>query len=289
MSVAHDDFLGEEVEALLETIFRLYNHDFRGYAPASLKRRIARAMQIFNLKNVYELHTHILLGRPRFEELLRQLIVPVSTMFRDAAYFIALRNKVIPLLKAYGHLRVWVAGCSTGEEVFSLAILLREHGLLDRTIIYATDINTDALDQAQRGVFPLKNLPQYIENYYKAGGRNEFSKYYHADYDRFVIDRALRKKIIFSNHSLATDSAFAEMNFISCRNTLMYFGSALKNDVLRMFHESLFSNGFLGIGSKESVRFTALSEKFDTLSPDAKLFIKNNTDTSISRTNRVIY
>ncbi len=280
MSMARDDFLSDEIAALLEMIYRFYSHDFRQYAPASIKRRIARAMLSLNLKSVCELHSYVLESRYRFDEFLRYLTVPVSAMFRAPTYFIALRQEVIPLLKTYASPRIWIAGCSTGEEVFSLAILLHEHGLLDRTVIYATDINTDALERAARGIFPLTHLQKYIKNYHESGGRYEFSNYYHADYDHFVIDRVLREKIIFSDHSLATDSAFAEMHFISCRNTLIYFDRDLQNKVIGMFHESLCRKGFLGLGSKETVEFSTRSGNFDTFVKTAKIFRKNDVPVS---------
>lgn len=278
MSIACDDHLKElsgDIRTFLEIIFRRYHHDFRQYAPASLRRRIERAVQNLNLRNVRDLQAYVMDDKRSFDEVLPYLTVPVSAMFRDSTYFLALRREVVPILKTYASPRIWVAGCSTGEEVFSLAILLHEQGLLDRSIIYATDINVESLSRAKRGIFSLKHLRTYIANYYNSGGVAEFSNYYHAAYDYFVIDRQLSKRVTFSEHSLATDSAFAEMHFISCRNTLMYFDRELQDRVIGVFHESLCRKGFLGLGVKETVEFSALSRSFDTFDKAAKIFRKN--------------
>lgn len=269
------DVIGHEVRLFLESIYLCYNHDFRQYAPASIRRRIERAISQFNLSGVGELQQYVMRSQTQFDNVLPFLTVPVSAMFRDPSYFIALREQVIPLLKTYTSPKIWIAGCSSGEEVYSIAILLREEGLLDRTIIYATDINPVVLNSAARGIFPIENLRIYTENYHKAAGRAVFSDYYHADYDHVVFDRSLRKKVIFSDHSLATDSVFAETHFISCRNTLIYFDRTLQNRALGLFYESLCRKGFLGLGLKETVDFSDFSTSFDPFVKAVKIFRKN--------------
>jgi chemotaxis protein methyltransferase CheR len=269
------DAIGHEVRLFLEAIYVRYSHDFRQYAPASIQRRIERAIVQFNLSGVGELQQYVMRSQTQFDNVLPFLTVPVSAMFRDPAYFIVLRERVIPLLKTYSSPKIWIAGCSTGEEVYSMAILLLEEGLLDRAVIYATDINPIALNSAMRGIFPIENLRIYTENYHKAEGRAVFSDYYHADYDHGVFDRSLRRKIIFSDHSLATDSAFAETHFISCRNTLIYFDRALQNRAFGLFYESLCRRGFLGLGLKETVEFSDFSSSFDPFMKAARIFRKN--------------
>jgi len=209
-----------------------------------------------------------------FAQLLQFLTIPVTEMFRDADYFLAVRRQVAPFLETYPSLNVWVAGCSTGEEVYSLAILLQEEGLLERTTIYATDINPESLASARRGVMPLDRMRLYTENYQKAGGRRAFSDYYTAAYDGALFDRALVERVTFADHSLATDAVFAETHFISCRNVMIYFNRRLQNRVLGLFHESLCHRGFLGLGSKESIEFSAYAQQFEPLARREKLYRK---------------
>jgi chemotaxis protein methyltransferase CheR len=198
-------------------------------------------------------------------------------MFRDPEYYLAIRRQVVPHLATYPSLKIWVAGCSTGEEVYSLAILLKEEGLLERTLIYATDINPDSLEAARRGVMPLERMRQYTENYQKAGGRRAFSDYYTAAYGGALFERALVENVTFADHSLATDSVFAETHFISCRNVMIYFNRRLQNRVLGLFHESLCHRGFLGLGSKESIDFSSYAQRFEALARKERLFRKAGT------------
>jgi chemotaxis protein methyltransferase CheR len=209
-----------------------------------------------------------------FAQLLQFLTIPVTEMFRDPDYYQAVRRLVVPFLKTYPSLNVWVAGCSTGEEVYSLAILLHEEGLLERTQMYATDINPESLEAARRGVMPLDKMRAYTENYQKAGGTRAFSDYYTAAYGGALFDRALVENVTFADHSLATDSVFAETHFISCRNVMIYFNRRLQNRVLGLFHESLCHRGFLGLGSKESIDFSTYAQQFEPLAKRERVFRK---------------
>ena len=251
-----------ELQLLVDAIYLKYHYDFRGYAQASLKRRLTTAMTRFECSTLSQLQDRVLHDPSVFQPLLDYLTVQVSDLFRDPPYFLALREKVVPLLRTYPSLRIWVAGCSTGEEVYSLAILLREEGLLDRTLIYATDINTQALQMAQAGVYDIDRLPGFTENHRRAGGRSSLSDYYSAAYGKAVFDKNLRKQIVFSDHSLATDSVFAEVHLVSCRNVLIYFNRELQDRAVGLFREALCRKGFLGIGAKESLRFSAHAEAF---------------------------
>jgi chemotaxis protein methyltransferase CheR len=210
-----------------------------------------------------------------FSQLLQYLTIPVSEMFRDPAYFLMLRRQVVPMLQTYPTVKVWVAGCSTGEEVYSLAILLQEEGLLKRTQIYATDINPASLEKARQGIFPLESIRGYTANYQRAGGTNAFSDYYTAAYDAARFDPALCADVIFADHSLATDSVFAETQLVSCRNVLIYFNRQLQDRALGLFHESLCHRGFLGLGAKESIDFSSFAERFDVVSRAERIYRKS--------------
>jgi chemotaxis protein methyltransferase CheR len=214
-----------------------------------------------------------LLTQPEiFSSLLNFMTVPVSEMFRDPDYFRALREQVVPLLRTYPSLKVWVAGCSTGEEVYSLAILLREEGLLERTIIYATDINPQPLQKAEAGVYEIERIPGFTDNHQRSGARSSLSDYYVAAYGRAVFDKSLRRRIVFSDHSLATDSVFAEVQLVSCRNVLIYFNRELQDRALGLFRDALCRKGFLGIGSRESLRFSAEASSFADFVPEQRIF-----------------
>jgi chemotaxis protein methyltransferase CheR len=263
-----------ELQLLLEAIYHKYHYDFRGYATASLKRRLTTAMGRFGCDTLSQLQGKVLHEADAFVALLEYLTVQVSEMFRDPPYFRSLREKVVPLLRTYPSLKVWVAGCSTGEEVYSLAILLHEEGLLDRTLIYATDINAQALQQAETGIYGIARLAGFSQNHSLSGGRSSLSDYYTAAYDRAVFDKRLKQHIVFSDHSLATDSVFAEVHLVSCRNVLIYFDRALQDRALGLFHEALCHRGFLGIGSKESLRFSAQAGHFDDFVPNDRIYRK---------------
>jgi chemotaxis protein methyltransferase CheR len=251
-----------EMRLLIDAIYLKYHYDFRGYAEASLKRRLSTAPGRFGCKTLSQLQDKILHEPATFSAVLGLLTVPVSEMFRDPPYFRSLREKVVPVLRTYPSLKVWVAGCSTGEEVYSLAIMLREEGLLERTLIYATDINPQTLQKAAAGIYAIDRIAGFTENHRNSGGRGSLSEYYTAAYGRAVFDKALRRHIVFSDHSLATDSVFAEVHLVSCRNVLIYFNPELQDRAVGLFHEALCRKGFLGIGMKESLRFSAHAQSF---------------------------
>jgi chemotaxis protein methyltransferase CheR len=251
-----------ELGLLLDAIFQTYHYDFRAYAPASLKRRVRSALTHFGCETMSRLQERVLREPKLFSDLLRFLTVQVSDLFRDPSYYRSLREKVVPYLRTYPSLKVWVAGCSTGEEAYSLAILLAEEGLLERTLIYATDINPESLRAAEAGIYEVSRFKRFSENYLAAGGRASLSNYYTARYSSAVFDRTLKKAILFSDHSLATDTAFAEVELASCRNVLIYFERLLQDRALGVLRDSLCRKGFLGLGLKETLRFSAHSAAF---------------------------
>jgi len=263
-----------ELRLLMEAIYLKYSYDFRDYTGASQKRRVLYALGQLGLPNISALQERVLRDPTLFAQLLQYLTIPVSEMFRDPAYFLALRRQVVPVLHTYPSLTVWVAGCSTGEEVFSLAILLREEGLLERTRIYATDINPASLEKARQGIFPLESVRNYTANYQRAGGQRAFSDYYTAAYDAARFDPSLCADVTFADHSLATDSVFAETHLVSCRNVLIYFNRALQDRALGLFHESLCHRGFLGLGAKESIDFSGYAERFGVLARAERIYRK---------------
>ena len=263
-----------ELRMLVEAVYLKYNYDFRDYTGASQKRRVLVAMREMECETVSALQSKVLHEPNGFAQLLQYLTIPVTEMFRDPDYFLAVREQVAPFLKTYPSLKIWVAGCSTGEEVYSLAILLKEEGLLERSIIYATDINPESLDAARRGVFPLERMRLYTENYQKSGGKAAFSDYYTAAYGGALFERSLMENVTFADHSLSTDSVFSETHFVSCRNVLIYFNRRLQDRVLGLFHDSLCHRGFLGLGSKESIDFSSYAERFEPLAKRERLFRK---------------
>ncbi|MBC7386274.1 MAG: protein-glutamate O-methyltransferase CheR [Cryobacterium sp.] len=263
-----------EIELLLQGIFLRYKYDFREYSRASVKRRLKSAMSRLNVATVSGLQEKTLHQPEFFFSLLQYLTVPVTEMFRDPAYFQALREKVLPHLSTYPSLKLWVAGCSTGEEAYSLAILLEEEGLLDRSIIYATDINPVSLKKAEAGIYRLEDIQKYTANYQKAGGKRSLSDYYVADYGAVAFQPLIRKKILFTDHSLATDNVFSETHFISCRNVMIYFEPELQNRAVGLFTESLARQGFLGIGEKESLQFSPHAVRYESVDRGMKIYRK---------------
>jgi chemotaxis protein methyltransferase CheR len=266
-----------ELRLLLQAIFERYHYDFRGYALASLKRRLNQACDRLDCPTLSRLQEKVLHEPETFAALLQYLTIQVSDMFRDPGYFLAIRSQVVPILKTYPSVKLWIAGCSTGEEAYSLAILLQEEGLLERAILYATDINPHSLRSAESGIFKLARLRQFTENHRRSGGRRSLSDYYHAAGDAAVMDAALRKKITFSDHSLATDSVFSEVHFVSCRNVLIYFNRELQARALRLFDEALCSRGFLGLGSRESLQFSALARCFTEYCAAERIYRKGSS------------
>lgn len=261
-----------ELPLLIEAIYLKYHYDFRQYARASLKRRLTAALAHFDCPTLSQLQDKVLRTPTMFPQLLDFLTVPVSEMFRDPSYFRSLREHVVPILRTYPSLKVWVAGCSTGEEVYSLAILLREEGLLSRTLIYATDINPGSLQKAQAGIYDLARVAGFTENHRKSGARSSLSDYYTAAYGGVMLDKSLRQHIVFSDHSLATDSVFAEVHLVSCRNVLIYFDRDLQDRAIGLFREALVRKGFLGIGSKESLRFSRHADAFEDLVREDRIY-----------------
>jgi chemotaxis protein methyltransferase CheR len=263
-----------EFRLLIEAIYHMYHYDFRGYATASLRRRLKAAMSRFGCRTLSQLQDRVVHDTAVFPALLDFLTVQVSEMFRDPEYFRALREQVVPLLRTYPSLKVWVAGCSSGEEAYSLAILLQEEGLLDKTIIYATDINAGTLQKAAAGVYDLDRIAGFTANHHRSGARSSLSDYYSAAYGRAVFNKSLKEHIVFSDHSLATDSVFAEVQLVSCRNVLIYFNRALQDRAIGLFRDALCRQGFLGLGAKESLRFTSHADAFPDFVPGQRIFQK---------------
>ena len=263
-----------ELGLLLEAVYRQYGYDFRQYALASLRRRIWRRVKEERLGSITALTDQLLHDPACMARLLGDLSINVTAMFRDPGFYLSFAEHVVPQLHTYPFTRIWVAGCSTGEEVYSLAILLSEHDLYDRTRIYATDINQLAVDQARQGVYPLERMQEYTENYIRAGGTRSFSEYYVAKYDGALFSPALQRNVVFSQHNLVTDRSFAEFNVILCRNVLIYFDRELQTKVHALFHESLVHLGILCLGSKESLRLSTYESFYEELSTAEKIYRK---------------
>jgi len=264
-----------EIDIFLEAIFQRYGYDFRDYARASLKRRIENRLTLSGLKHVSEMIPKILYEKRFFEEFLNDMSITVTGMFRNPAVFKAIREQVIPKLSTYSRINIWHVGCATGEEVYSMAILLEEEGLLDKTRIYATDYNNRSLEQAKKGIYPADMMKQYTENYLQSGGRNSFSDYYWANYDSVKIKESFKDKITFAHHNLMQDRAFAEMHLIMCRNVLIYFDKPLQNKVLKLLRDSLIHRGFLVLGDKESISFTDVCDDFTESDGRLRIYRKN--------------
>lgn len=263
-----------EINLLLEGIYQKYGYDYRNYSRASLERRIFRRLTASNLKNISELTHAILYDRDFFERVLQDFSINVTEMFRDPEFYKAFREEVVPFLKTYPFCRIWIAGCSTGEEVYSLAILLHEEGLNDRVQIYATDINEWALQHARNGIYPVRSIRNYTENYQLSGGVKEFSDYYVAKYDSAIMAQNLKDSVIFAAHNLVTDGIFNEMQLIFCRNVLIYFNRDLQKRVVELFYNSLCREGFLCLGTKESLSPNHSEQTFELLFPHEKIYRK---------------
>jgi chemotaxis protein methyltransferase CheR len=259
---------------LLDGIFRRYGYDFRNYAQASIRRRIMGYATSEEVRSVAELEARVLEDGACMERLLTVLTVHVTAMFRDPGFYQAFREKVVHALGTYPFVRIWHAGCSTGEEVYSLAIALTEEGIYDRCRIYATDLSEIVLQNARAGIFPLRAMKEYTENYLKAGGKAEFSEYYTAAYDHAVFRPELRGNIVFAPHNLVTDGSFNEFNVILCRNVMIYFNQALQNHVHDLLYRSLSRLGVLGLGRKESLRFTPHEQQYQELDGVERLYRK---------------
>jgi len=252
----------DEIRLLLDAIYLRYHYDFRRYSAASIKRRLNAAKLRMNEESLSTLGEKVLSDPQVFTQLLQFLTVGVSDMFRDPGFFRVLRAQIVPELRTYPSIRLWIAGCSTGEELYSFAIVLREEGLLDKTTLYATDINPEALHKAEQGVYPIERLQSFTENHQLSGSKASLSEYYTAAYGSAVFDRSLRKNVVFSDHSLATDSVFAEVQLVSCRNVLIYFDRSLQDRALGLMKDALCRRGFLGLGAKESLMFSEHAKEF---------------------------
>jgi chemotaxis protein methyltransferase CheR len=261
-----------ELGLLLEAIYQRYRHDFRGYSRPTLRRRLTQALESLGCESLSELQHRVLRDPAVFSRVLGWLTVQVSDVFRDPPFYAALRARVLPVLATYPSFKLWVAGCGGGEEVYSLAILLEEAGLRERAIIYATDVSASALRTAELGIYSLSRAQEFSRNYLQAGGARSLSDYYVAAYDKLGFDRRLRDNVVFADHSLATDHVFAEVHLITCRNVLIYFDQPLKDRALGLFHDSLVRKGFLGLGSKESLRSSVHSGAFTEIDRDNRLY-----------------
>jgi chemotaxis protein methyltransferase CheR len=263
-----------EVELLLEAIFRYYGFDFRDYAYASLRRRLWKQARAERLDTISALQNKVMHDRPAMERLLMNLSVSVTSMFRDPTFYRTFREQVVPTLRTYPFIRIWHAGCSTGEEVYSMAILLLEEGLYERCRIYATDINQVVLDRARAGIFAIDKMQEYTQNYLRGGGTRSFSEYYTAAYEGALFSPALRERVVFAQHNLVTDRSFSEFNVIVCRNVMIYFARPLQNRVQQLFYESLPMYGLLALGSKESLRLSPYEGCYELLEPREKIYRK---------------
>lgn len=275
--MTHEDAPGTEVQnieidCLLEAVFRRYGYDFRDYSRAHLRRRLLHRQGMTGLGSIAEMMHKALTDREFFGEMLAALSINVTEMFRDPVFYKALREEIVPRLKTWPFVKIWHAGCATGEEVYSMAILLEEEGMLERSRIYATDFNPQALARAKDGIYPLDAMRNYTKSYQAAGGRGSFADYYNARYDSAQVDRSLRKRIVFSEHNLVTDGVFGEMHLVFCRNVLIYFNPELQARVVKLFHESLTPGGFLCLGTKESLQFSGLDQAFEQALPGQKIY-----------------
>jgi len=261
-----------ELQLLLEGIYRHYGFDFRNYAMSSLRRRVRNFMRGENLETISLLQDRLLHDQEWLERFLYSLSVNVSAMFRDPHFYRTFRTEVVPFLKTYPFIRLWLAGVSMGEEVYSLAILLKEEGVYDRCRIYATDINDAVLKKAKEGIYPLELMQAYTNNYIKSGGTAQFSDYYTAAYGRVILKSALRDNVVFAQHNLATDSSFNEFHVILCRNVMIYFNKDLQAHVYHLLHESLVMFGVIGLGAKETIKFSPHEPLYEEVDHDSRLY-----------------
>jgi chemotaxis protein methyltransferase CheR len=263
-----------EISLFLEAIYLKYGYDFRNYSRAHIKRRILKRMGEENLANISQMQCKILYEEEFFKTILSDFSINVTEMFRDPSFYKAFRDTVIPILRTYPFIKIWHAGCATGEEVYSMAILLKEEGLFERTQIYATDFNVGVLQKAKEGIYPIDNIKEYTYNYQKAGGKASFADYYMAKYDSVIFDQSLKKRITFAEHNLVTDGVFGEMQVVVCRNVLIYFNKGLQNSVIKLFSDSLGNGCFLCLGSKESIKFSSSFDSFETFVDGEKIYKK---------------
>jgi len=274
MKLSEDGLFEQDVEALINEIHTQYGYDFSGYARASIYRRVKRFLSQQHLGNLNELRAKLFTDSFFFENFLQEITVNVTEMFRDPSFFLSLRTNVLPILSTYPFIKIWDAGCSTGEELFSLAILLKEEGLLDRTKIYATDINQKVLKRAKEGIFSAANIAAYTSGYYAAGGKQNFSSYYTSNYGNVKFDSELVKNVVFYPHNLASDSSFNEFHLIVCRNVLIYFNRALQERVYTLFDNSLVSLGYLALGKKETITLSGIAANYNPVDKTNRIYRK---------------
>ena len=265
-----------EINLLLEGIFQKYGYDFRDYSRASIKRRVQHTLSMFGFKNVMEMLYQVLHDEKFFNTLLMNFSINVTEMFRDPTFYQALNKMIISDLSKRSFIRIWHAGCATGEEAYSMAIVLKEAGLYERTRIYATDFNEEVIRKAREGIYPIDHIIKYGNNYAKSTGKKNFSKYYTARYDYAIMDRSLRKNIIFSDYNLVTDHVFCEMDLIVCRNVLIYFNKKLQNRVISLFIDSLGPKGYLCLGLQESIKFSDHADHFIEVARKEKIYQKKD-------------
>ena len=263
-----------EISSLLKAVYQKYGYDFRQYSQAHIRRRVTIRMAMSGLEDISQMQSKVLNDEIFASALLQDLSITVTEMFRDPSFYVSLRENVIPILKTYPFIKIWHAGCATGEEAYSMAIIMHEEGLYDRTTIYATDFNQRVLNQAKEGIFSHKMMKKYTANYQLSGGKDSFSSYYTSDQDNVIMKQLLKKNIVWANHNLVTDSVFAEAHVILCRNVLIYFNHNLQNKVQILFYNSLINGGILCLGSKESLRFTDLHNGYTELDKKQRIFKK---------------
>lgn len=269
-----DEIIDVEIKLLLEGIYQVYGFDFREYSEASLRRRLLQWLSISGFGTLSLAQSPLLRDRSLFDTLLRGITVNVSEMFRDPSFFKAIREQVVPHLMTYPFIKIWHAGCSTGEEAYSMAILLQEAGLKGRFRIYATDINEEVIHKAQKGIYPLQEMQRFTRNYQHSGGTGSFSDYYTARYDHAILSPSLQENIVFAAHNLTVDTDFGEMNLILCRNVMIYFKQALKERVLSLLDTSLMPGGFLCLGTKESLDHRHISGRYEAITPRMQIYRK---------------
>lgn len=272
-----------ELDLFLEALFRRHHYDFRSYSRNSLRRRAEVARKRLDCATLSDLQRRLLHEPAVLPEIIDAMTVQVSELFRDPAYYLALRREVIPHLRTYPSLKVWIAGCADGEELYSMAILFREEGLFDRCLFYATEINRRALTRAEAGIYDIDRMPLFSQNYQQAGGRGSLSDHYTAAYGRAAFDRGLRARTVFSEHNLATDQVFSEVQLVSCRNVLIYFDPPLQNRAIGLFADSLARGGFLGLGSHETLRFSAHADAFAPFDEPRRIWRRTAKETSHAR------
>ncbi len=265
-----------EIDLIIQAIFLKYGYDFRAYSKASIRRRVMQKFKMSDFKTLSDMQHTILNDQRFFESLLGVMTINVTEMFRDPSFFKAVRDIVLPEARKNKVLKIWNAGCATGEEVYSLAILLQEKNLINKTTLYATDIDENAIKKAKEGIFDLSKLKEFAQNYLDSGGRSSFTDYFTVKYNHALVDSSLKKNIVFFNHNLVTDNVFSEVDIIICRNVLIYFDLTLQNRVFKLFWESLNSGGILCLGSKESIAFSDYKKKFKPMIGEEKIFIKTS-------------